>query len=1823
MRYFIILLIWCVFLQAQVNDVQHQLLQQYSPPLRWDNVESEEQTLYSQRVSFFKDKSIHFVNILPFGEMRIFLDSWSILRILSTKKLHNKELEISFSRGGGAYRQADFIPIDNGFLCAPQQSDPCIVKIRRCGNFRHSIRVAIFVSRYQDMQEIAPQRNLHSFCNDNATVRVSWDIHSHNFWHLVPQKPVSFEVKGSKRLELQHYFMYPDFTSQSVQRYQTRVLLNDKLWKIIDYETTRERFRIVRVAEKPQVVSFLKKGYIDIPKGKHQITFDSTAHLLFRIVDHDHKDYLFPQWNEPSPNAQQVRKQNLHKHRLPQFSFFPFAPQPNDDVQLQEEKSRNLALTNLYRQGGLLASVYTQNLAMQHFKDPQLRELSLDFSRFHTFYSNLLPNCKHNNHPFEMCYFYEKQLLSKTQKVRQRIFYEQFVTSQSKSTPGVFFKIPDKDNAYTYTILPSQSDRRLRVIAKSSLQKKRMQRIWLQWDNSPPYFIDIHPFSQELHHDYYMPSQWQSYHNIDHRGNQKKIHMDLPHEIIDGKIVEFNIPQQARQLYIWGKSDCAEIAVQILKSKPYMPSENEYWEYVRRIQMTTDITKVFQSYVMSQQHPFSNADNQSLKFLYNYWKPLRNIFRNTHKRFSQSYENNRWVYPSTPQITHTKAKEIHRQARRCQQQHDWLGALKLWEELLQSGHHREQNIGKIARCDMLLKLGQNYLARRYLYELLVFEQNTTVRHQAIKRLIHLYKIDRNEFAIREIFTLELTHAFSVSAQKRLAQIFMAESDYHLALMLLLALPEEQQPMDKILRCCAKMEWWWTFHKFNRKLPAPQQNYWLGIFYSAKKQMDLAVKSFENSDAAGKKIANAIKQSHYIAEKLRAKDIHTRFHGVKLWEQWLQNDKREYTWQENIACVADFSTTDQIYTKSRDLYTQGFVASPRKPVTLQILGPKKVQLEMRSMVKNYNGEEWILIKHHGQLHTIPLFINENANQNLQFVTQHNRSPYRKVRYELDLPPGLHTIEVHGEFLPLWVQIFFAEPVFSIGHLPAYTQYTLQKICQNQWCNNPQYATEIPEYLIDAHHQVLCLDNGEEHHHSSFRRPFTYMFSPTLNIQPTTQQAFWQQLCHRDKLQLALRFGWKTPIVKYYPHYKDALSTTEKLLAFSYISHRFPQDLLQQLPPVVREASYLNQNLWPQLMALPMEDNAQGSLRRMRILQRRMSLYPQLKIRTQLQAHKIYDKYSFVIQNQAIYLRIMDDFAWEKVQNIYDSHALWQREITGFQPESPNLRLHYYLLPKNNAKNEFTLFGNKQIQVLLENPHNTQVVIRCKKFLLGSLTPKKLTLNYQLNEGVVKKLTLTKHNHLYEFTMAVPKNKHRLTLWIDDPIINQYLLLYFLEKPNSVIKQMPNKTTRNYYVATREKPVKFYIEGPTLLRIDEYNAKSIRHTYREVKFGMREITIYPPPRQHKAMYRIFYAKNKPQQQQAREHLLALYHEPIPDLNDKPLSWKEQVTHKVQLQDKYSLGGQEDGTWTASGAVVRRRVFDDDDGDIDARQYIEFSVTHRYYQPWYDTYFYTSILNRFHEDGGPTLGVEETIYHRLYDIPLSLSLSSSFFMQWPEGDFLTPQGSTEWSLNFSGSLVYSAQVTPKTHHLLGVDVFARYLSLRNDDDFDIEEIDQDVFTDFKADHRWGWTVRDTLVHRPWLDTEWRLGAAVTFNENIATPDRFTTKIEWRQLIANLQVDVSYRHAIFFPDDDRNDFILRDTVAINVLYDHWCQNQNRLQFGANANYDIDSQEISSTIFISFHWGNGRGYYDFSPQQVNFRPLRHQRIYSNTENNHILNFHE
>ena len=167
-----------------------------------------------------------------------------------------------------------------------------------------------------------------------------------------------------------------------------------------------------------------------------------------------------------------------------------------------------------------------------------------------------------------------------------------------------------------------------------------------------------------------------------------------------------------------------------------------------------------------------------------------------------------------------------------------------------------------------------------------------------------------------------------------------------------------------------------------------------------------------------------------------------------------------------------------------------------------------------------------------------------------------------------------------------------------------------------------------------------------------------------------------------------------------------------------------------------------------------------------------------------------------------------------------------------------------------------------------------------------------------------------------------------------------------------------------------------------------------------------------------------------------------------------------------------------------------------------------------------------------------------------------------------------------------------------------------------YDPEILDQDVFSQYKSDHRHGLTLSDTLYHRPWLDTLWFAGLGLTSNEDFA-PDNLNYRLGWRQLLGPLQVDLEYRGTRFLNDEDRIAAYTREVGTLNFLWELWLEDQHRVEVLLTLQRDFHDSETLGMLSFFWHGGNGRGYRDFWPGEVDFLDLRERRA-SVVKNNGI-----
>ena len=222
----------------------------------------------------------------------------------------------------------------------------------------------------------------------------------------------------------------------------------------------------------------------------------------------------------------------------------------------------------------------------------------------------------------------------------------------------------------------------------------------------------------------------------------------------------------------------------------------------------------------------------------------------------------------------------------------------------------------------------------------------------------------------------------------------------------------------------------------------------------------------------------------------------------------------------------------------------------------------------------------------------------------------------------------------------------------------------------------------------------------------------------------------------------------------------------------------------------------------------------------------------------------------------------------------------------------------------------------------------------------------------------------------------------------------------------------------------------------------------------------------------------------------------------------------------------------------------------------QFLELFAKRYQFDPWRDKYYKDQFLARLRDGAGPSFGwVHDTFWQspawtfKQSDVSccdrhgvtnhdvLPLDLRSNFFtyLQDP-GGAIAGGSDLEWA--FGGFLRISKRlaISERVYHKPTVTLFGRWLSLDRNR-YRAGHLDQDVFTPYKANHRFGLRAQDSLYWQPCKDVRWYLSPSLATNENfnIFSPDYVTLKMGQQRLIGNLRIDAAYRIGQYFADNDR----------------------------------------------------------------------------------------
>jgi hypothetical protein len=405
----------------------------------------------------------------------------------------------------------------------------------------------------------------------------------------------------------------------------------------------------------------------------------------------------------------------------------------------------------------------------------------------------------------------------------------------------------------------------------------------------------------------------------------------------------------------------------------------------------------------------------------------------------------------------------------------------------------------------------------------------------------------------------------------------------------------------------------------------------------------------------------------------------------------------------------------------------------------------------------------------------------------------------------------------------------------------------------------------------------------------------------------------------------------------------------------------------------------------------------------------------------------------------------------------------------------------------------------------------------------------------------------------------------------------------------------------------------------VRIDAFDGESSHTSYRPLEEASNRIELGTEGANER-FYRVYRASRLPASREEKRRAKPGTKVPYPPVRiaslapsktrsgDGSKSAIPQGPTPMDIADpriQNELAGPEDGTWSLSATYQSRTVAVDEPRPSYTEHFGELRGTHRFFHEERALFSRNDLFIRPREDGGPTLGARSEWTWPSVGIWRGLQAGARFdaLAQPPTGgpDRLEALLGGRFEAALPHAL--SGTVRQRPSFLF----FGRYLTLSDRDGYPRENIDRDVFTPYKADHRYGLRIEEELSYRPYRDWLTKLDVSVQTNEdfNPVDPDRVSVGGSAAMLYEALQLQAGYRWRHYFSDDDRNGDIDRHDLRFSLVMERWMPRARRWELRVDALHELSRETTQVRVRLTFHLGKDRGFRDFAPESVRFRAER------------------
>lgn len=1794
---------------AGPDQVQIDLLGRYPLPLRWDTVVGE--PAWVAGVPLFRGSTAgsreegrnptitQQVRLAPGESVTVWIPASESLRIdRSGDRLTLADLEIAVANGSGLYVSipAQLSAQGDSLLVPPDWPEERLARISRPAQARDPLDVALFISRRNALGILAPYRNLvdpsplepdaavepataaddsHSVPDGSslapvaagspAQLRLTDQATAEPFWPLSAQRPLRVRLQGPARLALEHRLRYPPEETQTRQAYWIDAGLDGRSWQALDFVAGPETRRAIRVDGCAELLGRLERGYLDLPDGDHELTLQSSQPLYVRLLLQADPDYLAPSLNAPKLTAAQARA----ARPAPPGSIWDLTPadlaRPWNRLTLAEEERMALRLgrDNHYREGGLIAALAMRQAALAHRADPSLTGQAQDLLGQFTFYRPLFPESKPASAALQFVWLSHRQLLAINEQPRERVVAERFSDDLLNALADSQLVELTPDAELEYRLPERQAPSLLRLIVARPDPAATVD-VQLRYDDQPPLRVRAQP--PELASNLFLPGTGEV--AVLLLGAQQGVPsadtlsapfaaLRPPGPLAATAWVEIPLPATVRRIRLSHASGPVGVALDYRASRPYALSETAYLETARRLGPEA-VYRLFQAQL--RQAGTARDSPATIKEPFSPERDARRALVNhwlplTRRTGIQARHWTATLGPAPAQSARPPAAAgMSAAARQMEQAGQWLPALEQWSVLTGAPSAATRAEALLGQARALRRLNEDFLSSQMLRGAFLHDPDPAVRERAFIQLTEDYAASGDDEELLALVSTAAVRQPDPPRLRRLAELLLEEGSPEQALMVSLALPPAERSWPVVERAAYRLGWQQVLDQALAQDADPARRHlWQG--YRAHRRGDnlAARQHWRDAGADGRALTEALDQAQAISARLHDSDAAIRERAIAEWAEWQTRQPGNLVWRDAEHLVSDYAGSAALYSPERDQFAQTFRALPDRPVKLTVYGPVKLRVAAR-------------LVHPAQDSNIPVD---------DWLLIRTGDPVERWPISGDRPSQGLVIVGAAEELPgrKVVQEVVIGPGLHIVEIAAQRRPLLTQVAILQ----PEAPLLTLPQLTPASVTTTAL-------------------GLTSGAPEMPASDHWNWLPFADR-----------PIQR--DQNAPEASLPVQVIADCEITPRPLYTPPPALPDPAAQAALLNRlaTLNPPGLAWPEPPPPDQALR-----QKLIALLWEVEQAPAILANRLPEAEQWAAAQpgapgvEPLLRRLRQRADWKPLTTVAQSAGLRALETPGWQPETPSMRVRKALISPVGM-DEQVLVGTEQLGLMVVNPTPTRLRVELRVADVHYLPPQPLTAWHRLDEQPEQPVMLIPATPSRTLTVAVPAGAHVLRIGIATPVANQFLRVRVSELQGATARPVTRDLRRQYQIATASEPIQTRLEGPAWLRIDEWRDGRIDSRYQYLGPGLHTVELRPAPGQTETLFRVHRQQvlDAPRET-APLRVAAWTLEPVPaapaavPAAPPPSEWV--------LQDRYSLANQQAGTWSLGAAMARAIPPPDETGDNPAPDdYLEGLATYRYFDEDRNSYYEADALYRLHRYGSPTVGLRASWYHQT-DWP-----GVAFRLGW-EG-YAQQSEAWAWNSTVRGQMLQARELGPQTRHSPSLGFFYRDLHQDSGYNYRPGYIDQDVLSRYKERHPRGLILADTLTHRPWLDTLWQGGVALTSDEswNLFDPSQFGAAVAWKQLLGDWQVNVAYQWTYYFAQGDhdwnRPNATDSSTLLGNVLWDQSWGGDGRLRLGLALQYDLDNSDYGVWFGINWFPDRGRGYRDFRPGTVDFRDLRERNL--------------